>query len=46
MSTIAIIAIENTDKSIDAIICTSDGYIEHTGELLQKNYNANINRFN
>ena len=40
MSTIAIIAIENTDKSINSVMCASDGYIEHTGELLQKNYNT------
>tara|TARA_R110000823_G_scaffold211623_1_gene341879 strand:- start:380 stop:859 length:480 start_codon:yes stop_codon:yes gene_type:complete len=39
MSTIAIIAIENTDKTIQSIICSTDGYIEHTGNILLKNYN-------
>jgi hypothetical protein len=40
MSTIAIIAIENDDKSISSIVCSSDGYIEHTGKILFKNYNV------
>ena len=40
MSTVAIIAIENANKSIDSIVCTSDGYIEHTGELLPQKYNT------
>jgi len=40
MSTIAIIALENTDKTIKSIICSTDGYLEHTGKILIENYNA------
>ena len=40
MSTIAIIAVENTDKSIKSVICASDGYIEHTGKVLLENFNT------
>jgi|TARA_R110001583_G_scaffold63393_1_gene185694 hypothetical protein len=40
MSTIAIIAIENTDKTINSIICSTDGYIEHTGKVLLESYNT------
>ena len=40
MGTISIIAIENLDKSIQSIICDSDGYIEHAGKILLENYNT------
>ena len=39
MSTIAIIALENTDKTINSIICSTDGYTEYTGKILLENYN-------
>lgn len=38
MSTRSYIAIENADKTIDAIYCHNDGYIENNGRLLNEYY--------
>ena len=38
MSTNSTISIENQDGSIKSIYCHWDGYTEHNGKILQKNY--------
>lgn len=38
MSTRSYIAIENPDKTVDAIYCHNDGYLENNGRLLNEYY--------
>ena len=40
MSTRSMIAIENSDGTLDAVYCHSDGYLEHVGFVLYAFYNT------